>query len=98
MRNKTKMLKMCTMCINTWWVILILLHCLHQCPATFFIGGPDGCQEIDSRPQCTILVCSDIMFVAACIDQCPVGLVPFRKCWSLTLKLKMNNDAVCLVV
>ena len=70
---------------------------LEQCPATFFIGGPDGCQEIDSGPQCTILVCSDIMFVAACIDQCPVGLVPFRKCWRLTLKLKMNNDDVCLV-
>ena len=24
---------------------------LRQCPATYFIGGPDGCQEIDSGPH-----------------------------------------------
>ena len=37
------------------------------------------------------------MFVAACLDQCPVGLVPFSKFWTLTLKLRMDNDAVFLV-
>ena len=37
------------------------------------------------------------MFVAACLDQCPVGFVPFRKLWTLTLKLRMDNDAVCIV-
>ena len=37
------------------------------------------------------------MLVAACLDQCPVGLVPFRKLWTLTLKLRMDNDAVCIV-
>ena len=44
-----------------------------------------------------LLVCPDIMFVAACLDQCPVDLVPFRKLWTLTLKLRMDNDTVCLV-
>ena len=35
------------------------------------------------------------MFVfAACLDQCPVGIVPFMKFWTLTLKLGMDNDAV----
>ena len=77
-------------------IFLVICVPSDQCPATFFIGGPDGCQEIDSGPQCIILVCSEIMCVAACsIDHCPVGLVPFRKC--LTLKLKINNDALCLV-
>ena len=45
------------------------------------------------RATRALLVCHDIMFVAACLDQCPVGIVPFRKCW----KLRMDNDAVCLV-
>ena len=38
-----------------------------------------------------VLVCSDIVFVAACLDQCPVGIVPFRKFWTLTLKVKAQN-------
>ena len=37
------------------------------------------------------------MLVAARLDQCPVGRVPFRTLWTLTLKLRMDNDAVCIV-
>ena len=59
-------------------------------PATFFVGGPDGMSR--NRQRATrVLVCSDIVFVAACLDQCPVGLVPFRKFWTLTLKLETQN-------
>ena len=42
-----------------------------------------------------LLVCPDIMFVAACLDQCPVALVPFRKLWTLTLKLRMTLHVLC---
>ena len=37
------------------------------------------------------------MFAAACLDQRLVGLVPFRNFLTLTLKLRMDNDAVCIV-
>ena len=38
------------------------------------------------------------MFVAACLDQCPVGIVLFRKFWILILKLRMDNDDVGVYV
>ena len=64
----------------------------------FLLEGQTGCQEIDGHMY-TILVFPDTIFVAACLDQCPVGLVPFRKSWTSTLELRMDNDVVglCLV-
>ena len=61
---------------------------LQQCPATFYVGGPDGMSRNRQQATLVLLVCPDIMFVAACLDQCLVGVVPFRKCWTLTLKLR----------
>ena len=52
-----------------------------------------------NRQRATRLVFPGTIFVAACLDKCPVGLVPFRKSWTSTLELRMDNDVVglCLV-
>ena len=67
--------------------IAVVLVGLEHSPATFFVGGPDGMSINRQRAiRALLLVCPDIMFVAACLDQCPVGLVPFRtfaNCMSL---------------
>ena len=47
-----------------------------------------------TRALYNTLVCPDIMFVAACLGQCPVARVPFRKCWTLTLKIRERSCGI----